>query len=651
MVNKSLRGRLLTVVAGALVALVGGLLPAGAQAEPTSVLVWTGTYGFRHPSITQAQIAFTELDQAHPEFTVRITENPAELSAVTLASVDVLVWVSTTGKPPMTEQQRADVIRWAACGGGTLAFHAAADSNYGWAEYAELIGAQFDSHPYTGQATMLVEDNTHTITEGWAGKDSFQINDEWYRWRAAKRIPGVSLPRNLDDVHVLLSLEETTVPDDIQEGPLAYEDDQPIAWTKSFRDRGRVYYNNMGHSEATWSVPEFQTSIVNGINWVDDVPLDADCFAGDAALPAGPVPPAADPASVGTACAVPEIGERSGGTWETSGPIKVLRTVGDTVELPSAGIPGNLGWGAQGYVLDLSEESAAAADVTVTLDIPVPSDDYDLSVTAPWGWYGSDAAQGASSEEVVVKGAPHCAVLWLYGDNLYGTSQQAPSLTVAVEPVEGPPGPVARDLEPACPEGRVPPAGYQDVDATSPHARAVDCVTWWEVADGKSAERYDPKGAVTRAQVASFAVRTIEATGMRLQADDDHFADDDGNVHEEAINKLASAGIVSGKSARRYAPGLAVTRGELATILSRSYELAADTELDAGTDYFRDDDGTTHEAGINKLAGAGIATGTGPSTFSPGRSVARDQTASFLARTLAQLVDDGKATPPDETAE
>ena len=202
------------------------------------------------------------------------------------------------------------------------------------------------------------------------------------------------------------------------------------------------------------------------------------------------------------------------------------------------------------------------------------------------------------------------------------------------------------ELAPACPPDRVPPASYRDVDDASPHAAAIDCVTWWGVATGKSAERFDPAGTLTRGQAASFAVRLLEAAGLRPEAARDSFRDDDGNVHEDAINQLAGTGIVSGKAPGRYEPSQPVTRGELATILAGTYELASATVLPADVDHFRDDDGTTHETSINKLAGAHLASGTGPSTFSPALPVARGQTASFLARVLARLVEDAKAEPP-----
>jgi hypothetical protein len=207
-----------------------------------------------------------------------------------------------------------------------------------------------------------------------------------------------------------------------------------MAWTKTFRGGGRVYYNNMGHSSGTWSVPEFRTSIVNGIGWVSEKRPDMNCFNSNTPLPPAPTPPAADHDQVGQACAIPERKTRSGGTWETSGAMKRLTEAGDSMTMPSAGIPGNLGWGAQHYVLDLSASKAKKADVTLTLQIPTPTDDYDLSVTTAWGWYGSHALPGASSEQLVLEDIPHCAILQVYGDNLLATSMRAPSLTATVVP-------------------------------------------------------------------------------------------------------------------------------------------------------------------------------------------------------------------------
>ena len=433
-----------TLLAAASLLGAGLVIPAYAASAPVAevapprVLVWGGAYGFRHPSITTGERTFTELARESGKFTVTVTENPADLSMATLRNYDVLAWVSTTGKPPLTQRQRDEVIRWASCGGGNLGFHAALDSDYGWAEHAELFGAQFDSHPKnagSGAARMLVEDRKHPITAGWKDAPSFMLDDEYYRWRTAKGVPGVSLPRNEPSTNVLLSLDETTVGGDIQKGPLAYEHHQPIAWTKTFRGGGRVYYNNMGHSDSTWGTAPFRTALVNGVDWVGKVRPDPACLDGTGDVSSKPKPPAPAPKAVGKPCPLPVVKPREGGfTWERSGAYRALTEKGDS-QTVAAGAVGGLQWGAQHWILDLSRSKAQRADVTVRLTWPVPTDDYDLSVTTPWGFYGSHELPGVTSEELVLKGVPHCGNLQTYAENMYAVSGEAPTLTATVTPL------------------------------------------------------------------------------------------------------------------------------------------------------------------------------------------------------------------------
>ena len=414
---------------------VSGLLPVAhaTAAENPRVLVWGGAYGFRHTSITVGEATMLQLAQSSGAFDVTVTENPLDLSMATLKDYDVLMWISTTGKPVMTQQQRDEVVRWSACGGGNLGIHAALDADYGWAEHAELFGAQFDSHPKTsgsGEARMLIEKPTDPIVKGWNGASSFMFDDEYYRWRTAKRVPGISLPRNDPGVEVLLSLDESTVGGTIQTGPIAYEHHQPIAWKKTFRGGGRVFYNNMGHSESTWSVPAYQTSLVEAVKWVSGKRPSQTCLASTAPLPGRPKPPIAPASLVGKGCPVPALRARSGGTWETSGAARRLTEKGDSQAF-AAGLPGNLSWGAQTWVLDVSASHARSADVTIDLTWPLPTDDYDLSVTTAWGAYGTHELAG-TTEHLVMKDVPTCAILHVAGDNLYALGQQGPTAKVTV---------------------------------------------------------------------------------------------------------------------------------------------------------------------------------------------------------------------------
>ena len=419
-------------VLGALALVAGALAPAApsrAANEVPRVLVWGGAYGFRHPSITAGERTMLQLAQSTGAFEVTVTENPLDLSLRTLQDYDVLMWVSTTGKAPITQQQRDEVVRWSACGGGNIGIHAAADAEYGWAEHAEIFGVQFDSHPKgagSGLARMLVEKPKDPIVKGWGGVKSFMFDDEYYRWRTAKRIPGISLPRNTPGVEVLLSLDETTVGG----GPLAYEHHQPIAWKKTFRNGGRVFYNNMGHSDSTWDVPAYQTSLVEAVKWVGAKQPKASCLGSTKPLPPRATPPAPRKELVGKSCGVPRLAIRNNQTWEQSGPAKRL-TASDTMPL-AAGIVGDLQWGAQTYVLDLAKRRGRTADVVVDLSWSNPLDDYDLDVVTAWGAYGSHELTGATREHLVLKAVPTCAVLHISGDNMLATGTSGPTLKVAV---------------------------------------------------------------------------------------------------------------------------------------------------------------------------------------------------------------------------
>jgi hypothetical protein len=144
--------------------------------------------------------------------------------------------------------------------------------------------------------------------------------------------------------------------------------------------------------------------------------------------------------------------------------------------------------------------------------------------------------------------------------------------------------------------------------------------------NGCDATHYCPDEAVTRGQMASFLVRALGLPSTTT----DYFDDDDGTTHEGDINRLAKAGITSGCATRRFCPEAAVTRGEMASFLARGYTLPP-----SATDRFTDDDGTTHEADIDRVAAAGITTGCTPTTYCPSASVTRGQMAAFLRRAEA----------------
>jgi type 1 glutamine amidotransferase len=208
-------------------------------------LTLSATAGFRHDSIVAARQALAGAAAATGRFTVTSADDVAGVSAASLDSHDVLVFLMTSGELPFTVEQKTAILTFVSRGGGFVGVHSAADTLYGWPEYGELVGVYFREHPWTRRATVIVEDRTHPTTS--ALDSSFSIEEEFYTFRENPR------PR----VHVLLRLDAASV---------GGSGDYPLAWTRAY-GRGRVYYNALGHFAATWNNPLFQRQIVEAIVW------------------------------------------------------------------------------------------------------------------------------------------------------------------------------------------------------------------------------------------------------------------------------------------------------------------------------------------------------------------------------------------------
>lgn len=145
------------------------------------------------------------------------------------------------------------------------------------------------------------------------------------------------------------------------------------------------------------------------------------------------------------------------------------------------------------------------------------------------------------------------------------------------------------------------------------------------VTKGCDTNRYCPERKVTRGEMATMLVRAFGLTG----SSGDVFGDDDTSVHASAIETLAANGITNGCEASSFCPDRPVTRGEMATFLSRILELPK-----APSAGFTDTATNVHADAIDSLAAAGITRGCSEAEFCPYSNVTRAQLASFLIRAL-----------------
>lgn len=165
----------------------------------------------------------------------------------------------------------------------------------------------------------------------------------------------------------------------------------------------------------------------------------------------------------------------------------------------------------------------------------------------------------------------------------------------------------------------------------STHEASVEAVWLRQISHGcRGGGDYCPTRAVTRGQMASFLTRALD---LPLPKAGSGFSDVSG-VHAPSVAALAKAEITGGCESGRFCPDRPVTRAQMATFLVRALgnlDAASTTSGSRFSDVAAD---YSHAASVNAVAAAGITTGCGGDRFCPARAVTRAQMATFLARAL-----------------
>jgi type 1 glutamine amidotransferase len=243
--------RLIALLACSLGALTA--LP-GFAANKVSILVYSGSTGYRHESIPAAVEALKAIG-TKAGYTVDASEDPNVFTAENLAKYKALVLVSNSTDPNKPETEwftgaRRDALQgFLKAGKGVVGVHAAADSHYHWPWYGQMIGGYFERHPKgTPTGTQTVVDAKHPATRKLPA--TITRNDEWYYYKDLD-------PR----LHVLITIDPAT----IGEGQ---PDANPnaLVWYHEFGG-GRVFYSGLGHTSESYAEPYMVTLLTGAITW------------------------------------------------------------------------------------------------------------------------------------------------------------------------------------------------------------------------------------------------------------------------------------------------------------------------------------------------------------------------------------------------
>lgn len=247
----------------------------------------------------------------------------------------------------------------------------------------------------------------------------------------------------------------------------------------------------------------------------------------------------------------------------------------------------------------------------------------------------------------------HYAVRPRTADGELGPMSNVASATTEADAAGGDTAPEQTDApDPACGDD-LPAASFTDRDAIPQvHLPGVDCAAAHGIVQGFADGSFGPALGLRRDQMAAFIARTLEAADVALpEPGEQRFADvAAGSTHDEAIHRLAAAGIVAGGpgelSGDRYGPGRVIRRDQMASFLVRAGEYATDQQLTAGdANRFTDvPDGNVHSDRVATAAALELAAGYPDGTYRPANQVRRDQMATFTARFLESLTTGTLAT-------
>jgi type 1 glutamine amidotransferase len=221
------------------------IMSAKIKVDKPIVLIFSKTNGFRHSSIPTGIEAIKKLGIENG-FDVETTEDSTAFNPNNLKKYAALVFLSTTGKIFDSAEQKAlqDFIHG---GGGFVGIHAATDCEYNWQWYGDLVGGYFKSHPKQQQAKFMVVNKDHPSTKHLP--DVWERFDELYNFKYLN-----------PNVTVLIKIDEKSYTGG-ENG-----DNHPMAWYHEY-EGGRAFYTELGHTEQSYSDPNYLKHILGGIQW------------------------------------------------------------------------------------------------------------------------------------------------------------------------------------------------------------------------------------------------------------------------------------------------------------------------------------------------------------------------------------------------
>lgn len=182
--------------------------------------------------------------------------------------------------------------------------------------------------------------------------------------------------------------------------------------------------------------------------------------------------------------------------------------------------------------------------------------------------------------------------------------------------------------------------GFDDV----PGHWAEDAINRWSgygVVNGVGDNQFAPNGTLTRAQAAQVFANLLD---LEVQADISRYTDvPEGSWYHTAIAQCVAAGILTGTGGSTMDPQSPVTREELFVMFARALNIRPQSSSDVTFGDSGEVSGWA-QGYINALADRGFVSGVGGGMLAPGEAINRASVMSLLDKTISDYANTSGTT-------
>lgn len=182
--------------------------------------------------------------------------------------------------------------------------------------------------------------------------------------------------------------------------------------------------------------------------------------------------------------------------------------------------------------------------------------------------------------------------------------------------------------------------GFDDV----PGHWAEDAINRWSgygVVNGVGDNQFAPNGTLTRAQAAQVFANLLD---LEVQADISRYTDvPEGSWYHTAIAQCVAAGILTGTGGSAMDPQSPVTREELFVMFARALNIRPQSSSDVTFGDSGEVSGWA-QGYINALADRGFVSGVGGGMLAPGEAINRASVMSLLDKTISDYANTSGTT-------